>query len=797
MASADVSVDGTGTKIIVSGTNGEIVQANSSEGSELKKEIPADNVVNSNEPNGSPEPAQKVKLSAEEYLEKSKINILFEELIFRTLADTPENPVKFLLSNLGTMERENWEPGESKAEHSEAVTKIFKIPSPEPDNSNAGKSNTKVTGRPGTGTATKGPTGTKVGTSHVKTTTTPPRPTGKTPSTTKSTPVRPTPAKPVIKTTPTPAKTTVPSTVKTTTTGPVRTGTVGAKTGLTGPAGKTGSSGLVTGTKTGTTAVKTAPKTGPTATATKTGAARPISAPAPSRTPAKTTAGSAGTRAPPKNVSKITSSGASRVPPKTAPARTGAKIGGAGAGAKTKVPDPVKKTVSSASSDKTDEKSEPIPKTPSPIEEAKAPTPDEPVEVVPPPPEDDGVCSKIPGSEEPAPHVMDPEELIALDDAQNNSDDENIEIAIHDSPQENLRDDSPILKPAPVMVEQAERDMTSQEYANETQTIEDELYQNRNSDDEGIEVNQETSNHTGRLRTAEEIDNPSLPNLSLDPKGYSELTQANATAEVTDRDETDEIPVEKHEIVIDSFEGEVVKEKTDELNRIDDFIEDTQPPIEMIQTDPRDVKYSEDLGIDVEERSPKGSPILEQALEPHSTTDQLITEDIDTQPQAEPDSTTDELLKRQTPSPDLIETTPDTQNDLFDNQVQNEHDTLIDPVEKETNPFIDPYQQSGLLVDQVDLQTLIAPVDDQTGPLIAPGDQQTGLLIDPGDEQSGLLVDFVDNADKESGNLVDFMPQKNLLENEPTNPTHSPDSDEVPQTQLEPEPIFPASTGDD
>ena len=837
MASADTSLDETGTKIVLSGTNGELAQVDPPENSEhsaqLKKEIPTENEVNSKEPNGSPEP--KVKLSSEDYLEKFKLNILFEELIFRTFDNTPENPLKFLLTNLETMERENWEPGESKAEKSEAVAKLFKIPDPE--SVVIEKSNPKSTGRPGTGIATKGPANTKVGTSQVKTAvkTTPPRPgaTSKTVSA-KATPAKA--AKVVPKTTATPAKTvpktTVPSTAKPATTVPAKTTTVGAKTGVTGSAAKTGSSGSVAGAKSGTTVGKTAVKSGSNTNLNKTGGSRPTSAPAHTKTVVKAPA----TKPPVKSSTPRTISSGTRLTkaptlPKTGTTQT-----------KGKTPGVVADTVSSVT-DKSD-KSEPIQKTPSPIEEATANTPDEPIIPV-----DDGVCSKIPGSEDLTAQVLDSEELIALEEAQNRSDDddENINVVQKSLSVENRSNESPVeIEEVLVVVDsEADRYITSQDYANDIQAIEDEVVQNRQSDDEGIEVNQELTNYPAcGLKTADELENPGLYNLSLDPKGFSHLTQANVTIEVTDESgtkqpviTTEEFKEEKDDIP-DLNEGDSVKEKSRDLDQdvviteprdVINSSEDNQAPLETTPTDTREIKYSEDLGIDVEEQSsPKDSPVLEQALEP--TTDQLITVDTDIQPQVErmlpprydaahgillTDAKLDnpveliEILQRE--NEPMIAYIEKEENEpliahiekieyepLIVHIEKEENEPLIVHIEKENEPLIAHIEKENepliAHIEKIEYEPLIAHIEKENEPLIAHIEKiEYDPLIAHIEKENDPSIDLF-----QKGNdlLVDPLQQKSLMDNDHSNLSHSPDSDEPPQPQLEPEPIFPASTGD-
>ena len=875
MASADVSEsvgDETGTKIALSGTNGEIVQPDNSE-PQLKKEIPPENEVHSNDPNGSPESVPKPKLSSEDYLEKFKLNIIFEELIFRTLDSTPENPLKFLLTSLETMERDNWEPTESKPEKSEAVAKMFKIPSQDTDT--AGKTNV-VKVRPSSGPATKGPANTKVGTSQVKTTglkTSPPRPgaASKTVSS-KSTPVRPTQPKVAAKTTPTPAKTTVPSTAKAPTgTGPVK--TVGAKTGVTGAAGKTGSGGSVaaksstvcatgktTGAKTGT-----GTKTGPNTSVNKPGSTRPVSAPI--KTAVKTPSAT-GAKIPAKTGATRTTNPGARATGKGPVTRPGAKTGPTQP--KSKTPGSVPRTIS-GSSGKQETEAEPVLKTPSPVEELKEPTPEEPTPeepVEPKVPEDDGVCSKIPGSEEPEPEELDAEALIALEDVPNNSDDENIDV-VHKSPSVDSQSKESLLEPEVLLVaERADTYMTSQDYANDLQAIEDDVDQNRQSDDEGIEVNQELSNDPiGRLRTAEETDNPGLGNLSLDPKGYSELTQANDNVEIVivckeelDLISTDsQIPGEKNIIDVDFDDGDSPKEKphdfqqeiliTEQPHDLIETLEEVHAPVDT--TDTREPKYSEDLGIDVDEQvSPKDSPVPGGVID-------IVIEDTSAQPQAEPDSTTDEIIKISPPSPDLVESSlPDVTQENADN-VSDNSDELIEPLHQQTGDLIEPlhqqtgdlieplHQQTGDLIEPMQQQTgdLIEPMQQQTGDLIEPMQQQTGDLIDPMQQQTGYLIDpmqqqtgdLTDPMQQQTGYLIDSLQQQKtgdlidplqqeydpligLLQKEKDpliDPFHSkaqvesvlqgqmnrnspsPDTSEAPQVQFEPDRIFPPSTGDD
>ncbi|KAI6647943.1 hypothetical protein LOD99_8403 [Oopsacas minuta] len=699
---ATVSPDESPTQII--GENGEVARDET-----VTKQEPTENKLNSNESNGSPtqtpvetEPVPKPKLTAEEYLEKHKINILFEELIFRTLDGTPENPLKFLLTNLEAMDKDNWVPGYSQEEKANAVSKIFK--SHEADKSAGPKSIGGAT-RPGpagrgspakTSATTTRPVGgraptvrpspasktvsspPKVGISTgrvtnprtgVKTTATPVVKTTATPVVkTTATPVAKTTATPVVKTTTTPVKTATNTTNRNTNSNPVK--TAPAKTGITGGAVKTGSSTSLAsstsktsitktsspgsaskvtnprtatgpktsvGAKTGTTGVRTATvgtgtKTGTNTSVTKTGGAAKTTA-----TPRTTVRLTATTGRTPAGKT----SAATKTPTGTAGRTlgTGTRAGAGRNTTKTAAATPTKGKQDTAT--KTEEigkyaEPDPEPKPPTPVEEPKVPTPEEPKQPI-----DDGMCSKIKGGDEPEPEALDHEDQLALDDAVHLSDDENIHVA-EKTPSDNESDKFP-LKDLPQVTEQidssADKYMTSENYADDLQAIENEAEQLNQGDtleefiDEGIEVKDDYtsgSDPSFRLRIADEIDNPvnSIPtmpqsmgsqlgdytavqtgeNTQITPEPLVDVEE-NVVEDESKKEKAQEPPQDiqplvSEEVIITESKKDSPLEKPKDFQPLvptDDLI--GQTVTDPIQEQTTGHKFSGDLGINMNEKS--------------------------------------------------------------------------------------------------------------------------------------------------------------------------------------------------
>eukprot|EP00800_Vazella_pourtalesii_P003142 TRINITY_DN1316_c0_g1_i5.p1 TRINITY_DN1316_c0_g1~~TRINITY_DN1316_c0_g1_i5.p1 ORF type:complete len:791 (+),score=191.95 TRINITY_DN1316_c0_g1_i5:51-2423(+) len=644
-------------KIIVSGTNGELLHEDPA--SKIEKIISSDvktDDVNSNEPNGSPgetpvdsEPVSKPKLTPEEYLEKHKINILFEELIYRTLDSTPENPLKFLLSNLETMEKDNWVPGDSQEEKTNAVTKVFKLPEPKKPDPPKGGTVGARTG-PGAGRGTTPKVGTGTARAGARTTTTRPAPaskmassppkttttTNRTTTTTTTKPVAKITATPVKPTTTGASKTTGPTTVRATTA--PKAGTGAAKTGATSttrPATTGATKPTTTATPRRTTTSSATSKTGSNTSISKTGPTKATPTP---RSTAKLPSAPGRSTSVPKTPS---GAGARTTSTRQPAGRTGRTTGTPGknpgsAGAKPEVATPP----------------EPEAEPPTPVEEPKAASP-EPAEPEPEPkpktPEPDGAWSKIPGSDEPEVKPLDLEEQLARDDAIRLSDDENIESVEKADSESQSNPSEEVLQVAEPVEKPVESFMTSQDYAADLQSIENEADQANQGDkledmvDEGIEVREDF------VRSAV----PTIPPAMSQVLGAYKSVKKEDNADTTPSDvqNTVEIvvaetePPTQTESLIDTQETiepqsntEIVAEKQTES------LIDTQETIEpQSNTEIVAEKHTESL-IDTQETIEHQSN-TEIVAETH--TESLI----DTQETIEPQSNTEIVAEKQTEEP--------------------------------------------------------------------------------------------------------------------------------------------------